>query len=459
MKNKKIRISRRRLTDRQAYSIVLTLTALIAVAGLFQFRRAQRLEAQVENGYQRAFHDLVDYVENIDAALAKAMLSNDGEHLAIISSELWQESAFARACLGQLPASNLSLDNAADFLAQVGDYTYTLTKKVIHGGEMTAEEGETLRNLSGYAASLTASLQEMEVEMSDVIWNGGSNAVSAGFFSGEDARFHSVLDQVEEEFADYPSLVYDGPFSDHIKNREWRMLKGQPTIETTQAEQIALDFLGRDEITAAVYEGENVSEQATTYRIALQTAEEAREITLEVTAQGGFPLLLLDNRQVEAANMSVEGAAQYARAFLQEKGYHSMKESYYQRIGNTVWINYAYVQDDFVMYTDLIKVKVAMDNGDIIGYESMGYLVNHTLRELPQVTVSREEALRRVNPGLTVERTNLALVPTDSQRDVFCYEIQGKFNERNYILYINVQSGEEEKILLLQEDENGVLTI
>ena len=44
-------------------------------------------------------------------------------------------------------------------------------------------------------------------------------------------------------------------------------------------------------------------------------------------------------------------------------------------------INYAYVQNNVVIYSDLIKVKIALDNGEVLGIESTGYLNNHTTRE------------------------------------------------------------------------------
>jgi len=40
-----------------------------------------------------------------------------------------------------------------------------------------------------------------------------------------------------------------------------------------------------------------------------------------------------------------------------------MKETYYLNENGIITINYAYNQDDVIMYPDLIKVKVALDDG------------------------------------------------------------------------------------------------
>ena len=63
-------------------------------------------------------------------------------------------------------------------------------------------------------------------------------------------------------------------------------------------------------------------------------------------------------------------------------GFENMKETYYLKQDGIVTINYAYNQDGVIMYPDLIKVKVALDNGEILGIETTGYLNNHTQRDV-----------------------------------------------------------------------------
>ena len=57
------------------------------------------------------------------------------------------------------------LDNTANFLSQVGDYTYSLSKKVDHGQELSEKEINQLNELSQYAVELNKKLQEMQNEM------------------------------------------------------------------------------------------------------------------------------------------------------------------------------------------------------------------------------------------------------------------------------------------------------
>ena len=107
-----------------------------------------------------------------------------------------------------------------------------------------------------------------------------------------------------------------------------------------------------------------------------------------------------------------------------------------------------------------MKVSVALDNGRVVGFESKGYLMNHTVRDLPAPTVSEEEARGVVSPALTVLSHQLALIPTGGEYEVLCHEFKCEDEDgRHVIVYVNAQNGQEEKLLLLLEDENGTLVL
>ena len=107
----------------------------------------------------------------------------------------------------------------------------------------------------------------------------------------------------------------------------------------------------------------------------------------------------------------------------------------------------------------MIKVKVALDSGEIVGFESKGYVMNHHERALSQPQISEEEAKNNISTSLDVTATTMALVPKDSLQEVLCYEFKGSFKDKNFIIYVNAENGREEQILLLLESEEGILTV
>lgn len=79
-------------------------------------------------------------------------------------------------------------------------------------------------------------------------------------------------------------------------------------------------------------------------------------------------------------------------------------------------------------YPDLVKVGVALDTGDVVSFESEGYLMNHGDRTLPAPAVSEAEAAAQVDGSLTVLAHQLALIPTGGEYEVLCHEF--KWSER-----------------------------
>ncbi|MBQ2582048.1 MAG: germination protein YpeB, partial [Ruminococcus sp.] len=110
--------------------------------------------------------------------------------------------------------------------------------------------------------------------------------------------------------------------------------------------------------------------------------------------------------------------------------------------------------------TDLVKVSVAMDNGEIVGYDARGFLVNHTKRSYPKKLFSNLRAQEKVSAQLEITGEQLCVIPTDSLGEKLCYEFKCKAkNGRNVLVYINAETGEEQQILLLVETATGMLTV
>ena len=63
------------------------------------------------------------------------------------------------------------------------------------------------------------------------------------------------------------------------------------------------------------------------------------------------------NRDIDIESITQEEANNKALEFLNSRGFPNMEETYYLKQDGIVTINYAYKQDDVIMYPDLIKVK------------------------------------------------------------------------------------------------------
>jgi germination protein YpeB len=181
---------------------------------------------------------------------------------------------------------------------------------------------------------------------------------------------------------------------------------------------------------------------------------------VEVTRQGGYVLSVTDSRTAGAATLTQKEGVKLAKRFLSRRDIKDMDESYFIQRDNCLTINFAARQGNVVCYPDLIKVKVALDNGEIVGFESAGYLMNHTRRDSVKPRISVEKARKVVSPELRVESTRLAVIPTRGKQEKLCWEFRCITDEGQHcMVYIGAESGQEEQILLLLEDESGTLTV
>jgi spore germination protein len=453
---------KRRLSDRKMYSVVIVLIAAVAAWGIYQYKRAADLRQELDNQYNRAFFEMVSYVNNVESLLAKSMVSTTTDRTAITLQESWRQAGLAQTNLGQLPVSQPVLASTSKFLTQVSDLSLSLDNQNIRGKSLSKEQQDLLKKLYKYSVSLNKSLQELQDDLNAgrLRWGELANKGTRLFSKTKPGEMMKKIEAVGENFNDYPTLIYDGPFSDHMTTAKARGLTGEE-IDAEAARKKAEEFFGKDKTVEVTELGQNDNGPIKTFdfEVKLKDAAEDETVYISVTRKGGHINWMLNNRAVNEEKLDMDKAKAAGIKFLKEKGFDSMEDTYYLKEDNTATINYAYRQDDVTMYPDLIKLKIALDNGEVIGMEAKSYLTNHTERDIPEPSITMEEAREKINSNMKVYSSGLAYIPTEYKKEIFCYEFKGKLDDRDFIVYINALTGEEEDILMIVNTPNGVLTM
>jgi len=432
--------------------LLLILTVLLAVAlifGVSQWRRVKKLTYLQNIEYNRVFHELTGYVDDLEISLLKGQVVSSKEQMAKLSADLYQQSGAAKANLALLPVNGRTLSKTSEFLSQVGEYAACISDKMLKGEELKEEEISAMQDLLKYAGTLKNSLDNMLMEITEgkVSFDSEKN-YKAGFLKSK-SNVADGLEMLEEEFHNYPSLIYDGPFSQHLSLKQSAFLEGKAEISKKQAEKLAKKFIGRDKKVAVTEIGGNLP----------SFAVNSNSETVEFTKKGGILLLLIRDRVVTEETLTPEEAKVKAQEFLQKNGFFKMKESYYEKKDGSMVINYAYSQDGYTVFPDLVKVKVALDNGEIIGFESRGYVTNHTYRQIPLPKVTQERALFSVSDHIETEEVTLAIIPLESGGEAPCWQIKGIVVDKHFLMYVNTQTGYTEDVQILLESDNGVLAV
>lgn len=449
-----------RLKDRHMLTLVVSLIAVIVIMGVFIYKKQTQYRQAMENQYNMAFFELVDYVQSVEKFLAKSLISSSPEHGAETLTNVWREANLASTYLSQLPISSNELANTAKFLNQVSDYSYSLSRKNIYNEALTGEELDNLKQLHDYSVELENTLNQLSSDMAEgrISWGELTKKGSVAFATQVDNVSQSSFGNIEENFHEYAGLIYDGAYSEHITTAEKVGLTGDD-ISEEEAKKKAEEFIGKDRIEEITSNGLIENGNIQVYDFFAKLKDSGEQYYISISKKGGHVVLGNTNRNVEAEILTEEQADQKGKEFLEQKGFTGMKETYYLKQDGIVTINYAYTQNDVVMYPDLIKLKIALDNGEVLGIETTGYLNSHQERSLATPKISIEEANKNLNKNLEIISEGLAVIPTEWKTEIQCYEFKGKVDDTEFLVYINSENGREEDILVIINTPNGTLTM
>ncbi len=451
----------KRLHRRTVVRLISYSLALFVVLGGFAaagWMEAAALRQSIEQDYQQSFFELAACMSQIDNALQKGLCSTSPSMFTQLAGEVSREAATAQAALARLPVSFAELDRTARFLSQAGDYVSALSRLAAAGQPLDDKSRESLRALSVSATSLAGQLNELQGIINEENLSIGEIAKAENVLSNEEkglTLFAGAFKDLAQEFPETPSLIYDGPFSEHLDKRVAVFLEKKPEVTAEQAMRSALDFTGLSDGQLAL-ERENGG-RIPTYSFVGRL--DGGELSVDITKRGGYVLRLLNSRTPGEPQLDAAQAIEKATAFLSERGFSHMKESYWINNENVLLVNFAYQQDDVLCYPDLIKVGIALDTGKVVQVEAFGYMMNHVdERTVPDAKITLEQAVQALSKDLTFGAAQICIVPTAGEHEVLCYELTCTNADGIHVLvYTNVETGAEEKILILMEDENGTL--
>ena len=442
-------VSRRGKIRVRLYASVLILVLFSAF--VINAQKASELSRQLNADAERSLSTLEACMSSINTNLTKGLYANTTPMLSSMAISLTRDAASAKNSLSALPLSDTQLDNMLKFLSQVGAFVSTLDRKLSLGEPITSEERNQLKQLIDVSQKLLSELDTITqgVEDGSVSFKQAGSTLQKS--ADQSVQIDSAFGDAEQTLTDYPTLIYDGPFSDHILNQTPKTLEGKTDVSKEKALEIASDFIGIDKSTLRFdSETNGVIE---TYNFFVDS------INISVCKKGGAVLYLLGSSSAGESVISPEQAVENANNFLSAKGYKNMKESYYSTQDGICTVNFAYEDEGVICYPDLIKLSVSLETGNIISFDARGYIMNHTDRPPVQSKISADEAKMSVSDYLTVMSSRLAVIPTDYKAEKTAYEFHCKTpDEQEVLVYIDVLTAKEDDILLLLYSDGGILT-
>lgn len=432
-----------------ALCVVSAMLIASTIFWIVNQNKRNELSAQMENVYQRNFYDLVDNVNNAEVKLGKVLASDYDSYAEKMLSEISKNANSASYNLSNLPISLNGIDETKKFINQVGGYTDSLANKLDKGIKLTQAEIDTLEDIHFSVVALKDNL----AQFNDEYMVKGYNIFKEGsIVDGDFNNFTLKIQGIKTSDVEYPTMIYDGPFSDSEYNKEIRGLPAEEiTIEEAKKaiKEIYLDVTDEDIKYLAETNG-----KFKTFDFSIKTDKNI-SVYVQVTKNGGKILTISGYGDENTKNISLTDAIEKVKTIVNKQTGTTFDCVWSDIVGSDAYLNLAPVQNGVVLYPDLIKAKVDLDSGKLVGYSASSFYTNHTQRQIENATFSKENANKKIPQGYEVEMSRLCLAPLDYGQEILCFEYKCSKNDETYYIYINAQTGITENILKVVETTDG----
>lgn len=447
-------------------NIIISFLAVLTIIGFgwgfYEMQKTNEAAVRIENDAARAYYELMDATDQLTVLTGKALVVNDNDNRSDLYSRISRTAYVAQENLSMLPVYNTTLSRTEQFLNQIGDFSASLVAKAARNEVLTAEESDTLKSLNAEVTKVSDALHKMENSKENPF---SYKAIQAADKSIQKSDYENAglavtsLSDINTTISKTPSLIYDGPYSDHLENKGPIELGGE-TINWSTAKETAARLLGEDYVYQA-YGKSSKAAGIAVYTVAVKYREEddAPFAYFDISVRGGYPVQYTATTDSGEQKITKEKALETAGAFLDNAGYSDMKAGYHLTKNNILTANFTYQLGDTSVYPDMIKVSVDLSSGKIVGLDAKNYLEFHKDRTLPTLLMTEDAAKEHLTAGITPLSVKKAIIPKDNESEVLCYEFRYRENDTEYLTYINAETGKEEDIFIVKDDESGTFTM
>ncbi len=438
--------------------IVITVLALgvagTAFWGYQEHRDKNAVLLNAENNYQRAFHDLTYQMDLLHDKIGTSLAMNSRHTLSPALTDVWRITSQAHSDVGQLPLTLLPFNKTEEFLSNIGNFSYRTAVRDLDKTPLSDKEYETLKVLYKQSESIQNELRNVQklVLKNNLRWMDVEMALA----TGKENADNTIIDgfkTVEKTVSGYDETDMGTAFMTmQNKDENFKNIQGK-IISRNEAAAIAKTYIKLGgKIIVKVTENGKGSKYGF-YSVSLKKVNSNEEANMDITKKGGFPIWFIHSRQIAAQTLSLHDASKKAASYLKNAGFKNMdlyESSQYDTIGV---FNFVSTKNHIRIYPESVKIKVALDDGSIVGFSADDYLQTHYSRKIQSPVISKEQAMTKINPNLKIMEQREAVIKNDLKQEVLCYEFLGVMGEDTYRIFINTQNGREEEVEKLKNAE------
>lgn len=432
-----------------------------AVWGYQEMKIRQKLQNRAESQYQKAFHELTWHLDNISGQLAQILVSSSREQAILSLATVWRQVFAAQANIGSLPLAFVPLSQTEKFLDSTSIVSNFLLSQAARGQEGLSEDNiKTLEGLYQRSQVLAQDLNKLGAQIlnHELSWTQVETAAFAVNRNLEDNTITDGFKLLEKKLEEYPEI---NPAEDFTPiEPETKKISGKEEISVQEAEKRALLWWyptpGGHQAKLS-YEGVG---DIPTYGIEIAPLKgETGPVYLDVSKLDGAVIWAMKARPVEISKLKLAAGEKKAQTFLEKHDFPNFVAVKSQQEDHIGIYTFVPRQGEVLLYPDQIKLQVALDNGEITGFEGTPYYMFHRTRDLPPAKLTLESLRALISPRLKVELIRPALIVNTWGKEVLTWEVRGSFHKEKFVIFYNAQTGSEENIVRITPAPEFAFTV
>ena len=418
------------------FVLVYTIAAL-SVFSYGQVSENRQLAHLLSGQYAEKMTDASEKLEELDVAVKKTLLFNDADGSKNAREDIWRLSSDIKSSVGSLPIDR-SFSNAwMNYLGRLGNF---------------AKESDRTGNHENYHKVMAEASKNLSVMADD--WEIATTGLIDGRMSVKE--WSNQLDSIDNKHdwagmsesvkqyteSDFPLTASE---SDSLKKKELREINDHEITREEAIDRFKTIFPDISN-SSIVVEPSKPGSPYPFYHIRFAEGQSIGYI--DITEKGGHVLSTLTERPFGKDSLRHVEIRESAERFLKQAGYGDtvFEEA---RENNNAWhFVFLRVEPEFgaKVFSDAIHIKVAKDNGSIIGLNAMEYIRKETTK--PQ-KITKKDWSRFFHSGATVVEEELAYVENDrlEQRLAHYLIVTMKENEQEIGTYAIVVDTETSEVI------------
>ncbi|TVY04543.1 germination protein YpeB [Cohnella terricola] len=443
-------------------SILFPIATLLFIGsivwGYQEHQEKNSVLIKAENQYQRAFHDLSTHMGRLHDQLGQTLAvssASQGMHRKGLVN-VWRLTSQAQNEINQLPLAMLPFNKAEEFLSRMSNFAYRTSVRDLTKEPLSSDEVKMMKSLYKTAGSVNQELGKvqdavlknrlrwMDVEVAMASENGPhDNTIIDGFKS------------MDKHMGAYPEAEWGPSAMSTARKLSSKGLDGSE-VSPDEIRRKAVQFLGHSAANGEIQVTEQGGKTELPVYAVTVNGHGGTPVQMDYTRKGGHLLWYMNPRVVKSRKINFDTARNKGSQFLIRHDYKDMTPITYDEYDHVAVFTYAHTIGGVKNYSDKMTVRVALDNGEIVGLQASDHVFAQKVLTPGKPKLTKEQTRKGLNPDFRIESSSLAVIENDMRKPTLCHEFMGKINDRHYRIYLNADTGLEESIEEIPSSEKAI---